>query len=149
MTDSEFEDSLRRDIAQFNVRYGACCEVAVSEEKEIHEHWFDDGDVRASAAGVHGTARIAREGSDEVFIDVQSDGPGWLLLLDNWYPGWRADVNGVRTPIRRADYTFRAVAVPAGKSTVRFTYVPLSFWIGLSVAILSALALAAACLRYP
>ena len=105
--------------------------------------WLDDGDPPIEGTEAHGTAKIAREDSDEVVVDVRSDGPGWLLLLDNWYPGWRAEINSAPAAVRRADYTFRAVAVPAGRSTVRFTYVSLPFRIGLALAALSALALAA------
>lgn len=106
--------------------------------------WLDDWFDAPVTAGARGAARVSAETPDEVLVDVDSSGPGWLLLLDSWYPGWRAEVNGAMVPVRRADYAFRAVAVPGGKSTVRFTYVPFSFWIGLGLAALSALALALA-----
>jgi len=61
---------------------------------------------------------------EQVEIEVDSAEPGYLLLTDAYYPGWRVTVNGVETPIRRADVMFRAVAVPAGRSTVAFTYHP-------------------------
>jgi uncharacterized membrane protein YfhO len=68
--------------------------------------------------------------------------PGFLLLLDTYFPGWTATVNGEKTPILRADYNFRAVQLPAGKSVVRFVYQPASFrWgIGLFLAGLAILA---------
>jgi hypothetical protein len=105
--------------------------------------WLDDGGFGPSVAA-KGTARIARESPDEVVVETDATGPGWLLLLDNWYPGWRVEVNGARSNLRRADYSFRAVEVPAGKSVVRFRYVPASFRLGLLLSALSALALAAA-----
>jgi hypothetical protein len=105
--------------------------------------WLDDGGFRASS-GSRGTARVARESSDEVVVETDASGPGWLLLLDNWYPGWRVDVNGAPAALRRADYTFRAVEVPGGKSVVRFRYAPASFRLGLLLAALAAFALAAA-----
>ncbi len=95
-------------------------------------------------AGASGTARIRSETPDEVVVETDASGPGWLLLLDNWYPGWRVEVDGARRTLRRADYSFRAVEVPGGKSVVRFIYAPFSFRLGLLLAALSALALAAA-----
>jgi uncharacterized membrane protein YfhO len=59
-------------------------------------------------------------------------------LSDLYFPGWQASVDGADTPIYRANYTFRLIEVPAGRSTVEFRYRPTSFLIG---AILSALGL--------
>ncbi|MDP3940883.1 MAG: YfhO family protein [bacterium] len=53
---------------------------------------------------------------------VSSDMPALLFLSDNYYPGWKAYVNDKETTIFRADYTFRAVVVPAGESSVKFIY---------------------------
>ena len=48
-----------------------------------------------------------------------------LLLNDVWHPWWRASIDGNATEILRANAIFRAVQVPPGKSTVRFTFEPL------------------------
>ena len=94
-------------------------------------------DATITAAG----ARIVRYEPDRVAIDAQLPGPGFLLLLDNFYPGWRAFAAGREVPILRADYTFRAVALPAGATTVEFVYQPTSFRAGLVVALLAGVAL--------
>lgn len=62
---------------------------------------------------------------DKVVIDVSSPRPGLLFLSDNYYPRWKARINGIEEKIYRADYTFRAVKVPKGKSIVEFYYSPL------------------------
>jgi uncharacterized membrane protein YfhO len=78
-----------------------------------------------------GQARITRYEPDRVSIEARSSRPGFLLLLDTWFPGWTATVDGRTTPIYRADYNFRAVSLPAGTHTVTFAYRPLSFRLGL------------------
>ncbi len=55
---------------------------------------------------------------------------GWLVLKDNYFPGWHADVDGRPAPILKADYAFRAVALPPGEHVVRFVYRPASFIAG-------------------
>jgi hypothetical protein len=105
--------------------------------------WLDDGAAPAGA-GARGTARILSETPGEVVVETDATGPGWLLLLDNWYPGWRVAVDGRPRALRRADYSFRAVEVPAGRSVARFRYVPDSLRLGLILAALSAVGLAAA-----
>jgi hypothetical protein len=67
---------------------------------------------------------------DEVRLSVAAQQPGWLVLLDSWDQGWKATVNGRGTEVMRANYNFRAVAVPAGTSTVEFSYRPTSFTFG-------------------
>jgi len=47
------------------------------------------------------------------------------VLNDVWHPWWRATIDGNATEIFRANAIFRAVQVPPGKSTVRFTFAPL------------------------
>ncbi len=73
-------------------------------------------------------ASITDYAAERVAVEVQADAPGYLLLTDAFYPGWQATVNDEPAAIYRADVMFRAVAVPAGNSTVVFTYAP--FWRG-------------------
>jgi len=79
------------------------------------------------------TVRIATYEPDEVTIEASLSRPGFLLLLDTYFPGWKASVNGRSTRIYRADYNFRAVALPSGRSTVRFFYRPESLLIGIAL----------------
>jgi hypothetical protein len=84
-----------------------------------------DGTVTAA------DAQIVSYEPDRVVIDAKLPRSGFLLLLDNFYPGWRAFAAGREVPILRADYTFRAVALPAGAATVEFAYQPVSFRAGI------------------
>lgn len=102
--------------------------------------WFDDG-AATSFRSVKGTVNIAQDGVNSVSVEVESDGPGWLVLLDAWFPGWEATVNGKPALVRRADYAFRAVEVGGGKSVVRFDYRPRSLRLGLILALMAALVL--------
>ena len=72
-------------------------------------------------------------------IDIRaiSDSPAWLVISDVWYPGWQARLDGKVVPIYRANYLFRAVHIPSGDHDLIFTYQPLSFWIGLTVTLIS------------
>ena len=106
--------------------------------------WLDDGPAPPESPAGRGTARIVGETSGEVVVETQASAPGWLVLLDSWFPGWRVEIDGVPSPLRRADYAFRAVRVPAGRSTVRFVYEPRSLRLGLLLAALGTLALGAA-----
>jgi hypothetical protein len=87
------------------------------------------------AAGGSGTARLVPSADpNKVIVQIEADGPAWLLLSDTWYPGWEARVDGTRVAIWRGDYVFRAVPVPAGNHVVDFTYRPRSFTVGMVLA---------------
>jgi uncharacterized membrane protein YfhO len=82
--------------------------------------------------------------ADEVGVKASLPRPGFLLLLDTYFPGWMATVNGQPTKIYRADYNFRAVPLPAGTSTVHFFYRPTSLRLGLALSAAGWLALVGA-----
>ena len=92
-------------------------------------------------------ARIVAYEPDRVVIQARLPRPGFLLLLDNDYPGWHAFAGRRELPIHRADYSFRAVALPSGTMTVEFVYRPLSFRLGAVLSLLTMGVLAVLWLR--
>ena len=65
---------------------------------------------------------------DFVQIRIDAGNDGFLFLADSWYPGWIARVDGIVTPIYKADIIFQAVHIPQGAHTVEFIYRPNSFY---------------------
>ena len=55
-------------------------------------------------------------------IQTTSDTPAMLLLNDKIDSEWHAYIDGQETPVMRANYLMRAVAVPAGTHKVLFKY---------------------------
>ncbi|HZQ29624.1 MAG TPA: YfhO family protein [Patescibacteria group bacterium] len=62
-----------------------------------------------------------------------------FFLSDNYYEGWTVKVDGRAAKIYRADYTFRAVPLTAGRHEVVFEYNPKSFQLGTEVSGISLL----------
>jgi uncharacterized membrane protein YfhO len=84
-----------------------------------------------------GDVRFTRQGNNRIQVDVQADAGGLLVLSENFYPGWRATVDGKPVPLLRANYVLRAVCVPAGAHRVTFSFVPASLRIGAGLTLLS------------
>ncbi|MGU9981571.1 hypothetical protein ACJ4V0_16165 [Phreatobacter sp. HK31-P] len=78
---------------------------------------------RAGSAG--GSARLLSYGNSTVTVSTTTSEGGHLVLADAWHPWWRATIDGRAVPIRRAYGLVRAVEVPPGAATVRFTFSPL------------------------
>jgi hypothetical protein len=77
-------------------------------------------------------------------LHVTTDSPALLILSEVDYPGWQATVDGQSAPILRADYTLRAVPVPAGEHTVELIFRPFSFTVGAIITVLSLVVIGAA-----
>jgi hypothetical protein len=73
-----------------------------------------------------GSARMSSYRNTEVVVDATAPEGGFVVLNDVWHPWWFADVDGAPAEILRANVMFRAVRVPAGTHTVRFTFHPLA-----------------------
>jgi len=100
-------------------------EVAVNEEAPLKDN---------------SKAQIANYGLNAVIIEAQVENPGFLVLTDVYYPGWRVFVDGQERQLYRADYIFRAVYLEAGNHQVRFVFEPLSFKMGLYLVLFALLA---------
>jgi hypothetical protein len=61
--------------------------------------------------------------------------PSNLIIRDQWYPGWKAYVNGYRVEIKPEPYVFRTVTIPAGpsqtKTTVEMRFQPDTIFFGI------------------
>lgn len=78
---------------------------------------------------------------NNISVKYDSKTSAILFLSDNYYPGWKAYIDGKEQEILRADYTFRAVVVPGGNHSVKFKYQPESFKIGVFVSVFGVITL--------
>lgn len=67
---------------------------------------------------------------NQIKLTVKASEDGFLVVSNNYYPGWRASLNGKPAKIYRANYTFQAIQIPQGLHQVEFSFRPKSFLIG-------------------
>jgi hypothetical protein len=67
---------------------------------------------------------------------------GRFILIEQFYPGWRASIDGHPVPIERWNGAFQSVAVPPGSHAVRFQYRPASVVHGAAISSVSLLGFA-------
>ena len=87
-------------------------------------------DQNGTSTTANSKATIIKYSDQQVDIEVQTDESGYLVLLDQYYPGWKAFVDGKETEIFPTDYVFRSVYISKGDHEVEFIYDPVSYEVG-------------------
>ena len=98
--------------------------------------------LRLRPAGEAAEAFILDDEPNRVTVGATLERRGWLVLLDNDFPGWKVEVDRAPERILRADFAFRAVALPAGHHDVVFRYQPESLYWGFGLSVFGLLAAA-------
>jgi hypothetical protein len=104
---------------------------------EENPEWRAEGKSANSPAGVQSSAmgsngvRVVSQKHHRLNLEVETSEDALLVLNDTFFPGWKVRVDGNAEKILRANYQFRAVAVPSGSHRVEFVYDPLSFKLGI------------------
>jgi len=74
----------------------------------------------------------------KILIGYTSIQPGWIVVHQNWFPGWTAILdNENEVKIERVDFLFQGIYTPAGKHTIELIYRPISFSLGLIISIIA------------
>jgi hypothetical protein len=76
-------------------------------------------------------------GRMSITLDPVPTTPGYLLVSENWYPDWRATVDGTSMQVLRGDWTLITVPVSAGAKQVELTFNSPSFRRGELLTLLS------------
>jgi len=98
------------------------------------------GSAPRSEARDAGALRLyerVRRGRIEVVVEDSTG--GWLVLHEQFYPGWSATRNGEPAQVLRADHVYQAVELVPGRNEVVLSYAPGSVRTGLLLTGLSLL----------
>ncbi|HEU0289536.1 MAG TPA: hypothetical protein VFR39_02115 [Burkholderiales bacterium] len=76
------------------------------------------------SSGAIGDARVTGFSANRVEIDVVNnrEQPVWMYYADAFHSHWQARVDGVGTPVVRANAGFKAVSIPPGRHSVSLTF---------------------------
>ena len=85
-------------------------------------------------------SKTLKLGLSRVDLSFRSNGPAFAVFSEQYYPGWRAYLDGAEIKIHPADYLLRGVFLPSGEHLVRMVYQPWGFRVGLYSTLSSLLA---------
>jgi len=75
----------------------------------------------------------------KIEVSARFSEPGFLVLSNSYYPGWKVYVDGRQEKLWLVDYLLQGVVLPSGDHHVTFLYDPLSFKIGATISAFSLL----------
>ena len=106
---------------------------------EIDSTVYLDEDVlfqRPAPVGGDDSVTLTSDRPNEVIVDASLGSPGFLVLSDSYYPGWKVYVDGKEEKLLKADFMLRAVQLSDGRHQIRFSYEPLSYIAGMALSVL-------------
>ncbi|HET7295104.1 MAG TPA: YfhO family protein, partial [Vicinamibacteria bacterium] len=112
---------------------------------------LDEGTALRAAAGEAFEGRLTEleRRPDRWRFETQAERPAALVVLEAYERGWRARLDGLATPLVRANALFRAVMVPPGRHQVVMEYRPPALGWGAALSATGVAALAALALSRP
>ncbi|MGB9458949.1 MAG: hypothetical protein WCB12_23095 [Bryobacteraceae bacterium] len=103
--------------------------------------------LNVAGSGGDGAVQVIDYEPDSLRLSVRTPHATFLVLAENFYPGWRAWVDGARAGIVRTDIAFRGLVVPAGTHEVVMRFQPMILPVSLAISLVTALLLCALALR--
>jgi hypothetical protein len=85
------------------------------------------------AQAAKGTVRVLSIENDRWLLESVTSSPAFLVISQSFDPGWRAYVDGRRTPLLATDYLIQGLKVPAGTSRIELRYLSASVILGAAV----------------
>lgn len=140
--------------ARPRARFVACPKNASSPEDALKflsdepTNDFIETHMQLQCAPSLAKVRMIRDDPEELEIEVDASGQGWLVVADLAYPGWEASVDGQKTGILPANCAARAIAVPKGRHVIKMWFDPLSFRIGAFISLAALLVLIVIFMRW-
>jgi len=90
-----------------------------------------------SADPVGEEVSIIKLAPEKVSLQAKLKAPGYLVLADAYYPGWKSTVDGAEVEVLQANFLFKAIFLSPGEHQVEFTYQPASFELGWRISALT------------
>ncbi len=78
---------------------------------------------------------------NSIELETSTENEAFLVILDSYYPGWKAYIENKEIEIIEANYIFKALKIPAGSHKIKLTFDPNNFKAGIAVSLITLLIL--------
>jgi hypothetical protein len=118
------EEEISEYLKYFDAKKEVLLEEKIEESKTKNNGDFKEAD-------------IVFYSPNSIKVNITLEDPGFLVLSEIYYNGWKAYDDGKELKIMKGDYIFRTVYLQKGSHLVEFRYEPLSYKIGLIITLTS------------
>ncbi len=119
----ELSDINRTDLSKV-----AVIDKTFKDQIKQNSYPIDEGD----------TIELKSYEPNELIYSSKSDGEKLAVFSEIYYPaGWKCFIDGSQSNYFRADYVLRAMIVPSGDHTIKFSFEPSSYIIGNRISLIS------------
>jgi hypothetical protein len=102
------------------------------------DEYFKTGRVEgACPASALPPVEFLEDDVSQIRLRVDAPCDGLVVLADLFFQGWKATINGQEAPIYKANVSFRAVEVRAGKNEILMSYSPAAWRFGMPIALVT------------
>lgn len=105
------------------------------------EAWIESPGPAMDVANGTGSVRVRADGS-RLLLHASMQSPGWIVISETAWSGWRASSAGNPLKLHFANRAFLGMYVPAGVHDIVLSYRPRSFTTGAVISIATAVAVA-------
>ena len=84
-----------------------------------------------------GKAIITDYQTNRVVVSASTSHSAILFLSDAWYPGWTVRRDGQKSKAIPVNLWMRGALIPPGQHTLVFEFIPISFYLGLGLSLLT------------
>jgi hypothetical protein len=84
----------------------------------------DTRDLPASRVFATGTVRVLQYAPDEILLELDNSGAGFLVIANTYNPYWRAEVEGRPRSLIRTNHAQFGLPTRPGERRVRLVYAP-------------------------
>ncbi len=124
-------------VAEMTLGYPATAYVSADRYKSL----FMEGPIAAEIPGAKEEVRAVSEEINRVVLTARLESPGILTVSDNYFPGWRARVDGEPGEVFPVNLIMKGVRLPAGTHRVELYFIPTRFFLYGGISLLSLLIL--------
>lgn len=80
-----------------------------------------------------GNIEITDQNENSISANISLDKSGFLNFGQNYFPGWKAFIDGKETEVHVVNGLIQGVFVPEGEHSVKFEYIPKQFYLGAGI----------------
>jgi uncharacterized membrane protein YfhO len=75
--------------------------------------------------------------NESIILRASTNKPGYLVMSEIFYPGWKATVDGEKATILPGNFLFRVIPLNEGEHEVHLFFISWPFRIGVLVSLLT------------